>query len=72
MPELVISHLRSLAATLREQLDQAERLVVQVDGENVATLLTLLDRIDQMFADLAESGLDLRTEHTRWDSLLDR
>ena len=72
MPELVISHLRGLAATLREQLDQAERLIVQVDGENVATLLTLLDQIDQMFADLAESGLDLRTEQTRWDSLLAR
>jgi len=72
MPQLVISQLRNLASTLREQLDQAERLIVQVDGENVVTLLTLLDRIDQTFAELDDSGLDLRPEQARWEGVLAR
>jgi hypothetical protein len=72
MPQLVESQPRNLASTLRDQLDQAERLIVQVDGDTVATLLTLLDRIDQTFDDLIASGMDVRPEQSRWESLLNR
>lgn len=63
---------RSPLTQLREWIDKAERLVVQVNGTNVVELLTLLDAIEQQFETLETSGVDLRTEQTRWESLLSR
>lgn len=57
---------------LRESLDKAERLIVQVDGSNIAELLTLLDNIEQQFEILASDDSDLRSEQSRWDGLLSR
>ena len=72
MPQLVDSQPRNLASTLRDQLDQTERLIVQVDGENVATLLTLLDSIEGTLEELIAAGMDVRSEQSRWESLLNR
>lgn len=63
---------RTPITELREGLDKAERLIVQVDGSNVAAFLTLLDHIDQQFEALASSDADLRPEQSRWESLLSR
>lgn len=60
------------AAHMRDLLDKAERLVVQVDGSNIAELLTLLDTLEATLAAFEGEGIDLRAEHTRWDSLLAR
>ncbi|MBI1294966.1 hypothetical protein GC175_08410 [bacterium] len=58
---------------LREDLEEAERLVVRVTSENVERFLQLLDRIDIQLTELsANSGLDLRPEKTRQESLLSR
>jgi len=59
-------------AQLRESLDKAERLVVQVDGKSIVEFLTLLDSIEQQFTELEASDSDLRPEQSRWDSLLSR
>lgn len=72
MPQLVDSQPRNLASTLRDQLDRAERLIVQVDGENVVTLLTLLDSIERTLEELIATGMDVRPEQSRWESLLNR
>ncbi len=60
---------QSLAVSLREDLGEAEILVVQLRRDNVEQFLQLLDRIEQRFAELESGGLDLRPEYTRWGSL---
>lgn len=60
---------QSLANSLREDLAQAERIIVQVRRENVAPFLQLLDRIEDRFGQLETFGVDLRPEYTRWTSL---
>lgn len=60
---------QSLANSLREDLAQAERVIVQVRRDNVAPFLQLLDRIEDRFGQLEASGVDLRPEYTRWTSL---
>ena len=60
---------QSLAVSLREDLGEAERKIVQLRRDNVEEFLQLLDRIEQRFVDLEASGLDLRPEYTRWGSL---
>lgn len=60
---------QSLAVSLREDLGEAERRIVQLRRNNVEEFLQLLDRIEQRFVDLESSGLDLRPEYTRWGSL---
>ena len=60
---------QSLANSLREDLAQAERVIVQVRRDNVAPFLQLLDRIEDRFGQLEPSGVDLRPEYTRWTSL---
>ena len=60
---------QSLAVSLREDLFEAEKMIVQLRRDNVEPFLQLLDRIEQRFADLESSGLDLRPEYTRWGSL---
>ena len=60
---------QSLAVSLREDLDKAERAVVQLRRDNVESFLQLLDGIEGRFLQLEPSGLDLRTEFTRWASL---
>lgn len=58
---------------LREDLDEAERLVARITSENVERFLQLLDRIDIQLTQLStNSGLDLRPEKTRQESLLSR
>lgn len=65
--------LRNPVTQLREDLDEAERLVVRVTSENVESFLKLLDRIDAQLTLLsADDGLDLRPERTRQGSLLSR
>ncbi len=60
---------QSLANSLREGLDEAERLIIQLRRDNVESFLQLLDSIDERFTQLEASGLDLRPEQTRWSSL---
>ena len=60
---------QSLAISLREDLDEAERLIVQLRRHNVESFLQLLDNIEERFTQLESSGLDLRPEQTRWGSL---
>lgn len=60
---------QSLANSLREDIGEAERMIVQVRRDTVEQFLLLLDRIEDRFAQLESSGLDLRPEYTRWGSL---
>ena len=60
---------QSLAVSLREDLAKAERAMVQLRRDNVESFLQLLDGIEERFEQLEPSGLDLRTEFTRWFSL---
>lgn len=72
MAHAVTSRVSSPANQLRDDLDEAERLVGQLDGENIEHFLCLLDRIDRLIDTLASSGIDLRPEQGRWRSLLNR
>lgn len=63
---------QGLATSLREDLAEAERLIVQLRRDNVEAFLQLMDRIDGSFTLLETSGLDLRPEQTRWGSLLSK
>ena len=63
---------RGLATSLREDLAEAERLIVQLRRDNVEAFLQLMDRIEESFTLLETSGLDLRPEQTRWGSLLSK
>ncbi|MDE0311042.1 MAG: hypothetical protein OXI52_02165 [Caldilineaceae bacterium] len=60
---------QSLAVSLREDLGEAERLIVQLRRHNVEHFLQLLDLIEVRFLELESYGLDLRPEYTRWASL---
>ena len=60
---------QSLATSLREELDEAERVIIQLRRDNAESFLQCLDSIDERFAQLESSGLDLRPEQTRWSSL---
>lgn len=60
---------QSLANSLREDLGEAERMIVQLRRDNVEQFLQLLDRIEDLFVQLESGGLDLRPEYTRWGSL---
>jgi tetratricopeptide (TPR) repeat protein len=72
MAHSVESSSRTQLTQLRESLDKAERLIVQVDAYSVEDFLTLLDNIEGQFDELAESGIDLRPEQSRWEGLLNR
>lgn len=63
---------QGLATSLREDLGEAERLIVQLRRDNVESFLQLMDRIAESFTQLETSGLDLRPEQTRWGSLLSK
>lgn len=63
---------RTPITQLRESLDKGERLVVQIDGKNIAEFLTLLDSIETQLETLVDSGVEIRSEQGRWDSLLQR
>jgi tetratricopeptide (TPR) repeat protein len=60
------------ANQLRDALDKGERMVVQLDGKNVEEFLVLLDEIEHLLDELARGEMDLRSEHVRWQSLLNR
>lgn len=64
--------LRNPVAALREDLDEAERLLPQLTAANVEAFLQLLDRIDEHFAQLEDSGIDLRGERGRQETLFSR
>ena len=51
---------QSLATSLREELGEAERMIVQVRRDTAESFLLLLDRIEERFVQLESSGLDLR------------
>ena len=57
------------ANLLRDNLAEAERLTVNVDPDNVETLLLLLDELEQQFRILGDSELDLRSEWGRWEGI---
>ena len=63
---------QGLATSLRDDLAEAERLIVQLRRDNVEAFLQLMDRIEESFTLLETSGLDLRPERTRWGSLLSK
>ena len=60
------------ATALRENLAEAERLVVNVAPDNVESLLVLLDELDEQFETLVQDQIDLRAEEGRWEGLLTR
>lgn len=60
---------QSLATSLRDDLAEAERMIVQLRRDNVEAFLQLMDSIEERFTQLETSGLDLRPEQTRWGSL---
>lgn len=60
------------ANRLRDALDRAERLIVNVNQDTVEELLVLFDQIEQMFEELSASSIDLRPEEVRWQSLQNR
>lgn len=68
----VESHANTVADALRQLLNDAERQIIKPTGETVEPLLILFDRIEQQVAQLAETGMDLRSEQTRWESLQSR
>jgi tetratricopeptide (TPR) repeat protein len=72
MAHTVESRSNNPANQLREALDKAERLIVQINAHNAEAFLLLLDQIDQSFDRLAGDNIDLRPEETRWQSLLNR
>lgn len=74
MAQTIEVRIGNVANNLREMLDKAERMVVQVDSASVEDLLTLLDRIEAMFDEFeqAEEAPDLRPEKSRWLSILSR
>lgn len=60
---------QSLATTLRDKLDEAERTILQLRRDNAEYFLMLLDSIEECLSQLESSGLDLRPEQSRWLSL---
>lgn len=60
---------RGQAVELRDSLDQAERIVLQLRRDNAPAFLKLLDHIEDSFEQLESGGLDLRPERSRWLSL---
>ena len=60
------------ANALRDALERAERLSVQLSPGNVEDFLLLLDQIDQYFETIDNGDIDLRPEEVRWQSLLNR
>lgn len=62
----------SPAVRLRQDLSEAERLLPQLNGGTVESFLLTLDRIAQQFEQLADSGLDLRPEESRMESIESR
>lgn len=48
----------SLATSLRDNLAEAERVILQLHPDNVASFLQLLDRVDERFTQLESSGLE--------------
>lgn len=60
------------ATALRENLAEAERLIVNVNPDNVERLLALLDELDEQFETLALDQVDLRGEEGRWEGLQSR
>lgn len=77
MAYTVDSRANTAASAVRDALARAERLSVKPSGETVEELLLLLDTIDEMLETMGaaggqHSGLDLRPEETRWETLLRR
>jgi tetratricopeptide (TPR) repeat protein len=72
MAHTVESRVSNPANDLRDALEDAERLAVQLNGQNVESFLVLLDRIDHMLEQFTDVAIDLRPERARWDSLLAR
>lgn len=72
MAHTVESRSNNPANQLREALDKAERMVVQIDGQSAEEFLLLLDQIERAFDELAHDGIDLRAEEVRRQSLLNR
>ncbi|HXF63674.1 MAG TPA: hypothetical protein VNK95_18770 [Caldilineaceae bacterium] len=72
MAYTVESRTSNPANELRDALDKAERLVVQLDRQNIEEFLVLLDSIERMFEQLTQDQVDLRPEEVRWQSLLNR
>ena len=60
---------QGIATELRNNLDEAERLIIQLRRENVLAFLRLLDRTEECFGQLESGGVDLRPEQARWTSL---
>lgn len=72
MAHTVIASLRTQGTHLREMLDKAERLAVQLEPATVESFLKSLDTIEALLTELEASGFDVRPEATRWESLLNR
>lgn len=62
---------QTAASELRSLLAQSENRLIKLDGRDAAAeLYSGLDRLAEMWHELQESGVDLRGERTRWETLL--
>lgn len=70
----VPSQIRAPADHVREALDEAERMMPSLRGKGrqVVRLLHLLDQIEEMLAELEASGLDMRAERSRFETVQGR
>ena len=72
MAHHVDTHVTTAADDLREALTNAERLLVNPTANTIEHLLTLLDKIDEMFEALSATSSDLRAEKGRWEGIISR
>lgn len=65
------STVRTSADRVREALDKAERLVANLRGvgPQVLELLHLLDQVAEMLVELEATGMDVRAEHVRFETV---
>jgi hypothetical protein len=72
MAHSIKEHLHNPVVQLREDLSLAERLAPQLNGGNIERFLLLMDRIEDRFVTIEESGMDLRSERSRQVALHSR
>jgi tetratricopeptide (TPR) repeat protein len=72
MAYTVESKTNNPATRLRDALEEIERMIVQLRGDNIEQFLLKLDRTEEEILELHTTGGDFRPEQARWDSLLNR
>lgn len=68
----VDSRANNPANQLRDALDAVERLIITPSAQTAEDILIQLDNIEANLEELVVSGMDVRSEESRWQSLLSR